>query len=31
MISVIFKLIDNSISLQRNKYSSDNVQLDSHH
>lgn len=31
MMSVVIKLIDNSISLQRNKYSADNVQLDSHH
>jgi hypothetical protein len=31
MISVVLKLIDNSIALQRNKYSADNVQLDSHH
>jgi hypothetical protein len=31
MISVVLKLIDNSIALQRNKYSSDNLQLDSHH
>jgi hypothetical protein len=31
MISVVLKLVDNSIALQRNKYSADNVQLDSHH
>lgn len=31
MIAVVIKLIDNSIALQRNKYSADNVQLDSHH
>jgi hypothetical protein len=31
MITVAIKIIDNSIILQRNKYSSDKLQLDSHH
>lgn len=31
MIAVVIKLIDNSIALQRNKFSADGLQLDSHH
>ena len=31
MVKVIFKLVDNSIELQKNKYSSDNLKAENHH
>lgn len=31
MISVVIKLIENSIKLQRNKFSSETVQSENHH